>query len=91
MTAIGGYNYTIAEVVPLQGCTPPTNAAALAGSIAVVRRGGCAFATKAQNVQQAGAAALVIVSNDDDLVTVRGKPTDSWETLTHHDTRFDLL
>ena len=46
------------------GCqTPYTNAAALAGAIALVDRGSCAFVPKAQAAQQAGAVALVIAND----------------------------
>jgi large repetitive protein len=45
------------------GCTTITNAAALAGKIALVDRGICTFAVKANNAQVAGAAALVIANN----------------------------
>lgn len=42
-----------------------TNARALSGRVAVVRRGGCEFVDKATRVQQAGAIAMVIVNYDD--------------------------
>ncbi len=46
------------------GCTAFTNAAAVAGKIAVVKRGGgCAFAVKTKNAQNAGAIGVVIGNN----------------------------
>jgi len=42
------------------GCTPFTNAAAVAGKIALVERGLCGFAVKARNATAAGAAAVII-------------------------------
>ncbi len=45
------------------GCTPLTNAPALAGKIALVDRGVCTFVVKARNAQNAGAAAVLIVNN----------------------------
>lgn len=43
------------------GCTAPlTNAAALAGNIALVERGGCGFAVKARNASAAGAVGVII-------------------------------
>lgn len=46
-------------------CTPATNAAALNGKIAVIRRGGgCLFLPKVKAAQNAGAAAVIIVGND---------------------------
>jgi Zn-dependent metalloprotease len=47
------------------GCTPWTNAAAVAGKIAMVDRGTCTFVTKAQNAKAAGVAALIIGNRDD--------------------------
>ncbi|MCC6650070.1 MAG: T9SS type A sorting domain-containing protein [Candidatus Eisenbacteria bacterium] len=46
------------------GCeTPFTNAAALAGKIAVIDRGVCGFAIKVKNAQLAGAIGVVLVNN----------------------------
>ncbi|HYE25607.1 MAG TPA: PA domain-containing protein [Clostridia bacterium] len=45
-------------------CTTPfVNAAAVSGNVAVMDRGTCTFAVKAQNAQAAGAAAVIIVNN----------------------------
>ncbi len=45
------------------GCTPFTNAAAVAGKIALIDRGVCTFVVKAKNAQDAGAVAVLIVNN----------------------------
>ncbi len=45
------------------GCTALTNAAAVAGHIAVIDRGTCLFVDKAKTAQDAGAAAVLIVNN----------------------------
>ncbi|MBC8132342.1 MAG: hypothetical protein H7X95_05120 [Deltaproteobacteria bacterium] len=45
------------------GCTAFTNAAAVAGKIALVRRGTCGFAVKAKNAQNAGAVGVIIANN----------------------------
>lgn len=42
------------------GCTAFTNAAAVAGNIALVERGTCGFAVKARNATNAGARAVII-------------------------------
>lgn len=47
---------------PTQGCSPTINAA-VNGKIALVDRGGCTFVEKAQNVQAAGAVAMIVVNN----------------------------
>ncbi|HWL88506.1 MAG TPA: M36 family metallopeptidase, partial [Polyangiaceae bacterium] len=49
--------------VPADGCSAPTNAGALAGNIAVMDRGTCAFTVKAENAQAAGAVAILLVNN----------------------------
>jgi hypothetical protein len=45
------------------GCSALTNAAAIAGNIALVERGSCTFALKARNATNAGASAVVIYNN----------------------------
>ena len=45
------------------GCSAFANAAAVAGKIAIVRRGTCGFAVKAKNAQNAGAKAVIIANN----------------------------
>lgn len=49
--------------VPVDACAPLTNAAAVAGKIAIVRRGTCGFAVKAKTAQNAGAVGVMIVNN----------------------------
>lgn len=45
----------------IDGCTPFTNAADMAGKVALIERGGaCGFAVKARNATEAGAVAAVI-------------------------------
>lgn len=45
------------------GCSPLTNAAAVAGKIVLVDRGRCAFELKAKNAQDAGAIGTIIANN----------------------------
>ena len=45
------------------GCSAVTNAAAVAGKLAMVDRGTCGFAVKAKNLQDAGAAGVIIANN----------------------------
>lgn len=45
------------------GCEPITNAAAIAGKIALVDRGKCNFTVKVANAEAAGAIAVVVVNN----------------------------
>jgi hypothetical protein len=44
-------------------CSPLTNGAAIAGNIALVDRGTCAFVIKAKNAQNAGAIAVLVADN----------------------------
>jgi hypothetical protein len=44
-------------------CSPLTNAAAVAGKIALVDRGTCGFIVKVKNAQDAGALAVVVADN----------------------------
>lgn len=56
-----------AEVVvgaPLNGCTALTNAAEVAGKIALIQRGVCAFDDKLVNAQNAGAVGVVVFNSD---------------------------
>ena len=45
------------------GCSPFTNVPAIAGNIALIERGTCAFALKARNATNAGASAVIIYNN----------------------------
>ncbi|HSS76067.1 MAG TPA: S8 family serine peptidase [Thermoanaerobaculia bacterium] len=45
------------------GCSPLTNAAAVAGKIAIIDRGTCGFAVKAKNAQNAGAVGVIIANS----------------------------
>ncbi|ARV15313.1 hypothetical protein BTO07_09250 [Polaribacter sp. SA4-12] len=55
------------------GCTAFTNAAALNGKIAVIRRGTCTFASKILNAQNAGAIAVIMVNNVAGVVYMGGE------------------
>lgn len=47
----------------LDGCDNVTNAADVAGKIALLRRGACEFGTKVLSAEQAGAIAVIVVNN----------------------------
>jgi hypothetical protein len=49
--------------VPTNGCEAFTNAAAVNGNIALVDRGGCTFASKVKNAQNAGAIGVVVADS----------------------------
>lgn len=58
------------------GCTAFTNAAAIAGKIALIDRGTCNFNVKTQNAMAAGAIGVIIANNTGTTVpTLGGTPT----------------
>ncbi|WP_426058846.1 T9SS-dependent M36 family metallopeptidase [Hymenobacter sp. B1770] len=58
-----------------EGCAAFSNAAAIAGNIAVVYRGNCGFSDKVQNAQLAGAIAVVVINNaSGDPIVMGGTP-----------------
>lgn len=56
----------------IEGCGTLVNAAALAGNIAMIKRGTCEFGLKSLNAQQAGAIAAVIYNNAGDATVSMG-------------------
>ena len=59
-----------------EGCSAPTNAAALVGKIALAIRANCNFTVKAKNAQVAGALGIVIIDNvDEPLAGLGGTDT----------------
>jgi extracellular elastinolytic metalloproteinase len=62
-----------------QGCFTLTNASAIAGNIAFIKRRNCNFSVKVKNAQNAGAIAAVIYSEDDNPITMGG--TDNTITI----------
>ncbi len=58
-----GVTADVVYAQPANGCTPLTNAAQVAGKIALIDRGVCSFVTKVRNAQNAGAVAVILVNN----------------------------
>lgn len=52
-----------AGTLTTDGCSALTNAAAVAGKIAMIDRGTCGFTVKVKNAQDAGAVAVIIADN----------------------------
>lgn len=61
---------SLVPAVPLNGCAALTNAAAVAGNIAMIRRGTCGFIVKYQSAQAAGARAIVVFNDGADPTRV---------------------
>ncbi len=57
-----------------EGCAPFDNSAAIAGHLALVDRGSCAFTVKVQNAQLAGATGLIIANNQAGTIVPGGTP-----------------
>jgi len=53
----------VVKAAPYDACGALTNASAINGKIALIKRGDCEFGTKALNAQNAGAVAVIIVNN----------------------------
>lgn len=59
----GGLTGNIVYAIPPDASAPLTNAAAIAGNIALIDRGGVSFTAKVQAAQAAGAVAAIIVQS----------------------------
>lgn len=71
ITSVISANIVLAEdssANPTEGCSAFTNAAALNGNIALIRRGTCPFVQKVKNAQDAGAVGVIMMNN------VEGQP-----------------
>jgi hypothetical protein len=63
----------VVHAEPADGCSGITNGDALAGKIALIQRGACAFVEKVLNAQNMGAAAVIIYNDQDgNINTMRG-------------------
>ncbi|MEM6784053.1 MAG: PA domain-containing protein, partial [Bacteroidota bacterium] len=82
----GPYDVVIAEDeegdgTTLDGCDPITNPNEVAGKVAFISRGTCAFVTKAQNAASAGAVAYIVYGDErggtkDPLINMGGDCTE---------------
>lgn len=62
-------------VEPMDACNAIVNFSAISGKIALVKRGTCTFAVKAENCQAAGALAVIIMNNVNTApITMGGTP-----------------
>ena len=68
LATVGPISGEVVAVSPALGCTAFTNAAQIAGKIAIVDRGTCPFAQKLGNAADAGAIAAIVVDNEDMLL-----------------------
>ncbi len=59
----GGITGQVVASVPADGCSALTNAAAIAGKVALIDRGTCIFSQKVASATAAGAIAVIITDN----------------------------
>ncbi|HQR67649.1 MAG TPA: PKD domain-containing protein [Thermoanaerobaculia bacterium] len=71
-----------AGALTTDACSALTNASSVAGKIALVDRGTCAFAQKASNVQAAGAIGIVVANNTDGVVNMAKDTGGIWQSIT---------
>ncbi len=64
------------------GCSPMTNAGAVAGKIALIDRGVCTFVTKVKNAQNAGALGVIIANNVSDPAVIQMGGSDPTITIS---------
>ncbi|MDF4026730.1 serine protease [Luteibacter sp. PPL201] len=65
---------SVVRAVPNDGCSAITNAADIAGKVALIDRGSCDFTVKALAAQTAGASAVLLANNQAAAVTPGGTP-----------------
>jgi subtilisin family serine protease len=63
LAATGDINGELALVEPFEACSEITNKANVAGKIALISRGSCAFVDKVANAEAAGALAAIVYNN----------------------------
>jgi hypothetical protein len=59
-STLDGQVFNLVVANPISACSPLTNAAVIAGGIALMERGNCTFVEKAQAAQAAGAAGALV-------------------------------
>jgi len=74
-----GTSGTLQATVPADACAVITNGSVLAGKIALIDRGSCAFVEKAKRAQDAGAIGVVIANNVEGILGMAG--TDATVTI----------
>lgn len=69
------------DPISQQGCGTLTNAAAISGKIALVRRGTCDFGAKAKKAMDAGAIGVIVVNNLDEAIPMAGGASGALVTI----------
>ena len=71
-TGEDGLTAPVVLASPADACAPFTNAAALAGKIALIDRGTCTFVSKVKRAQDAGAVGVIVANNVDGQINMGG-------------------
>ncbi|KAK4687445.1 hypothetical protein P7C73_g2679, partial [Tremellales sp. Uapishka_1] len=71
--------------VAADACTIPDNTPDLSGYLVVVRRGGCALSTKAQNLYYQGATAMFVVNYEDTVPLYQNFPLIDFALVSYED------
>jgi hypothetical protein len=67
-----GLTGNVTAASPADGCAALTNSGAMAGRIALIDRGTCAFVAKGKNAQNAGAVGVIIANNTTGVIQMGG-------------------
>eukprot|EP00164_Ancoracysta_twista_P000935 GFYU01001224.1.p1 GENE.GFYU01001224.1~~GFYU01001224.1.p1 ORF type:complete len:1526 (+),score=391.82 GFYU01001224.1:213-4790(+) len=70
----GATTGNLVKAEPYAGCETLTNAAAMAGNIAIITRGQCSFSTKSLNAHAAGAKAVIVVNTRESIIIMGAAP-----------------
>jgi hypothetical protein len=67
-----GLTANVVRAAPADGCSAITNGGSVAGSIALIDRGTCAFVAKVKNAQNAGAVGVIVANNVAGVIQMGG-------------------
>ena len=70
---LGGLTSAITVAKPVHGCVEPLNGDDVRGKIVVVQRGQCLFLDKLDRLEEAGAAAVIVVNTQDGVFSMGGR------------------
>lgn len=82
LATTGARTGSLVPSVPQDGCAPPTNGGDIAGNLALIERGTCAFTAKILNAENAGAIGVVVYNNVAGAPIIMGKAEDDHTVVT---------
>ncbi|ORY32563.1 putative peptidase [Naematelia encephala] len=84
------YAFTTDPTVAADGCTISDDSPDLTGKLVIVRRGGCAIATKAENAYDLGASAIFVVNYEDTVPLYQNFPLIDFALISYEDGNYLL-